>query len=69
MKLLATLCFVLAVFVAGTADADGQKKWKKWNKKPTRTQPGPAIPEPTSALLFGAGIAATMAASRRRPAH
>lgn len=62
MKLLASLCFVLVLVAAGTADAGKKKRF-------SQSKPAPAIPEPTAALLFGAGVAATMALTRRARAR
>lgn len=66
---LVSMGLVLAMAVAGAASAD-RPVWAPgpppWAGGAQKDRPGPAVPEPTGALLFGAGLAATMAMSRRR---
>ena len=70
---LVSLGFMLALAVAGAAQAappswaPGPPPWAGGPKNNDR--PTPTIPEPTGALLFGAGLAATMVVSRRRKTH
>ena len=69
----------LKSFFNGLKEREHQphREWSKWYNhdhrdgdgcydKPNDPKPPPAVPEPTAALLFGAGLVVAGAASRRR---
>jgi len=73
---LGSLGLMLALAVTEAAQA-GRPDWAPgpppWagsgNAGRSGDRPGPSVPEPTGALLFGAGLAATIAMTRRRRAR
>lgn len=69
MKLLAAAGMTLALFVGANAQAQSSKAIGleiAASKRPS--VPGPAIPEPTGALLFAAGLLAASSYGRSRRA-
>lgn len=71
MKLLAAAGMALALLVGVDAQAQSDRAFEVSNglqiaisKRPS--VPGPAIPEPTGALLFAAGLLAASAYGRSR---
>lgn len=73
MKLLAAACLAFALFAGSHAQAQsgrGVGLEIAASRRPAGpvavvSAPGPAIPEPTGALLFGAGLLAAVGFSRR----
>jgi hypothetical protein len=65
MRIIVPAIVALSFLAAGTASAD--RDGRKWWKPRDRERQIPAIPEPSGALLFGAGLLAAAAATRRRP--
>jgi hypothetical protein len=68
MKLFAAACLALSVLVGSNAQAQPGKAFGVEITESRRTDvgaPGPAIPEPTGALLFAAGLLVAGAVARR----
>jgi hypothetical protein len=68
---LLAACFTVALVAASASAEPKGKAHGYWKKKgpPRIDRPAPAIPEPTGALLFGAGLLAAAATTRRRQAR
>lgn len=64
-KALVAACFAVAVF-AVAVDATAGNRHRRHHRRPNIDRPVPAIPEPTGALAFAAGLFAVTAATRKR---
>lgn len=73
IQLAAAACLAFSLFAGSYAQAQPGKSQGKGvgltgaaSKRPALSVSGPAIPEPTGALLFGAGVLAAAAYTRKR---
>jgi len=68
-KSLVAAGFALALIAMATTASAGNRNHRRHYRPPQNERPVPAIPEPSSVLVFAAGLFAVNAATRRRAAR